>query len=365
MKFLSQAAALALMVLSFTQATNVNAQEVHIPEICEFEQPENHNNLFNVTSPIILYGVVRIASDDANMPAGTPVSEWVDTNVGILCHVDGTYDFQADIYAADQMPVVVDGQSYVAGSLAGAHVGSIMKATLPDGTVLHASSAGVIGRVTLPIGTSVIRVSTRLVSMGRATPIPEGIIDLGFNNAHQMKINDAYDSQFVADPVPMFTRMKPMATVIFQANSCTPANIPSLVDIGSFSSAEAPGIGNAWQNEKEFGFTLTCPANVSAYAVFTDATNQGNLTDSLTLTGGDIPSGVALKLYSDQGNGSPISFGPEDIAQDNPGRFKLLDSGASGVTDEPVTFRAKLIQEAATIEDGIIEAKALVTLSYD
>lgn len=136
--------------------------------------------------------------------------------------------------------------------------------------------------------------------------------------------------------------------------------------LGSFSTGAAPGIGQPWSREAEFGFSLTCPVSgsgISVHAVFTDAESPDNTTDALTLTGANIPQGVAVKLF--QENGTPITFGRESVDPGAPGRFDLFTAPPEGVTNQAVSFRARLYQTGPTLSEGPFNATALVTLSYD
>ncbi|PTS79813.1 hypothetical protein DBR33_00835 [Stenotrophomonas sp. HMWF022] len=331
--------------------------------ICEFVG-STATDLFQPTYP---FGSIRIPPGEAQLPAGKPLSDWVDQRVSVSCAIPSQFMLTAMLQGPHDIATVdVDGQSYSAVSTIGGSVGIVVRFTFADGyqlpIKLGSASGGPLLPVSFAIGTSAYDISFRLVGMGNPLSIQEGRLDINpiadgltfvLPGAHDNSAGGSSDLTFGGEP---------QGEVVYQVNACTSSPTPSSVDVGSFSLADAPEVGSAWPNEQQFGLSLTCPPSVNVYAVFTDASNPGNLTDSLTLTDADVPSGIALKLVQD-GELEPIKFGPESVAPNALGRFKLMNSGSGG--SMTAQFRSRLYRTEAVMNDGAIQAVALFTLGYD
>lgn len=319
---------------------------------CDVLDPAGFPGLF---SPVMVAGVVRIAADNPVPPSGSVLSDWTESSTTIRCSTAGRYVVQG-VSSQPPIDVITDGTRYAAIDFG--NVGLIGE-TIVGGQVIpisQVSGAGMdIGNVDLPAGDTSFTLRYRVVGLGLR--FEEGQIGINPDTAPQVYFDRS--SNFGGYPLSLD------GTIIRQLVTCTPAGIDQTVNIGRFLIADAPGAGGAWPLEKDFGFTLSCPATVAGivvYAVFTDAINPGNGTDQLTLGGADVPAGVAIKLFQD--NGIPITFRSETV---EPGtwRYELLQSPAEGIADHPVSFKAQLYQTLPDVGEGEIHAAVLVTLIYN
>ncbi|WP_164484429.1 fimbrial protein [Pseudomonas synxantha] len=156
-----------------------------------------------------------------------------------------------------------------------------------------------------------------------------------------------YDSDVVGG------RINEYATV--KAVTCS-INSPSLkINMPSVTAKDLPTL-NSTYGDHSFQIDLQCPQGTQIYATLTDASDQGNRSDTLTLSNDSTASGVKLQiLYKDL----PVKYGPDSAEPGSSNQFYIGDSAQ--VSHIPLSVR--YIRDGQ-LSSGTIRAKATYTLSY-
>lgn len=142
----------------------------------------------------------------------------------------------------------------------------------------------------------------------------------------------------------------------FTVRSCTvttPNITVSLVTIG----ISALGSTGASAAKTPFSIGLQCDTGGAVYITLTDATNPGNVTDVLTLTGDSTARGVGIRIRNPSSN--PVSFGPDSPLPNTVNQW--LVGPSDSLTSIPMT--AEYVATGA-ITPGTVRAVATFTMSY-
>ncbi|WP_181393139.1 fimbrial protein [Stenotrophomonas sp. HMWF023] len=361
MKRQSLAITLALALAGLFQSQSAQAA-------CEFL--EHQPGETNWSNPAFNIGVVRINPDNPTPALGEPLTDWMAISGVLRCTAPETRSMVGNSAGNQTYYVVtVDGQRYASLDQAGTGaigVGAIVEVTIGGIVVpvtsLEFYSGSFLGNIDLPAGDTPFETRYRLVGLGKT-------LKEGASSFHPAIVPRLGLNRQGGGPLPDTLTIGGAlnAQIAYSVASCTPSGINQSVAFDSVSVGSAPGLDQPWPQEKDFGFTLDCPASTSGinvHALFTDNATPANLSDSLTLTGPEIPAGVALKLFREDGT-TPITFGDESADVNAPGAFPLFTSNVAGETAKPVSFKARLYQSGQTVGEGEINAAARVTLSYD
>ncbi|WP_185735998.1 fimbrial protein [Burkholderia cepacia] len=131
-----------------------------------------------------------------------------------------------------------------------------------------------------------------------------------------------------------------------------------------FTTRDFNGVGSTTP-ERDFSIVLNCSGgdegtSTKAYVTLTDNSNQGNLSDRLSLSPDSGASGVAVQILR---NGKPLNFGPDSSSAGNPNQWQAgtIPQGM-GVFTIPLT--ARYIQTDTKMKGGKADAVATFTMSY-
>lgn len=106
-----------------------------------------------------------------------------------------------------------------------------------------------------------------------------------------------------------------------------------------------------------FSIDLSCQPGANVFVTLTDATNPGNTTNNLTLTGDSTASGVNLRVLDS--NGSPVSFGPDSAASGTTNQWLVGPSAST--TSIPLTAQ---YVSTGNVSPGTVKGLMTFTLSY-
>ncbi|EIF35492.1 P pilus assembly protein, pilin FimA [Burkholderia sp. Ch1-1] len=116
-------------------------------------------------------------------------------------------------------------------------------------------------------------------------------------------------------------------------------------------------VRGATAGNTNFTIDLSCQAGSNVFVTLTDATDSGNTTSNLTLTGDSTASGISLRVLDS--SGSPVSFGPDSAAPGTTNQW--LVGPSANTTGIPLT--AQYIS-TGKVEPGTVRGRMTFTLSY-
>jgi type 1 fimbria pilin len=164
----------------------------------------------------------------------------------------------------------------------------------------------------------------------------------------------SHDISHNVDSAPLNTLSIGTATIA--ASTCD-VTTPSLsVSLPPVAANAFPARG-ATAGNTNFGIDLSCQPGANVFVTLTDATDSGNTTSSLTLTGDSTASGVNLRVLDS--NGSPVSFGPDSAA---PGTTNQWLVGPSATTTG-IPLTAQYVS-TGKVSPGTVKGLMTFTLSY-
>lgn len=116
-------------------------------------------------------------------------------------------------------------------------------------------------------------------------------------------------------------------------------------------------VPGATAGNTNFSIALSCQPGANVFVTLTDATDSGNTTSNLALTGDSTASGISLRVLDS--SGSPVSFGPDSAAPGTTNQW--LVGPSANTTGIPLT--AQYIS-TGKVEPGTVRGRMTFTLSY-
>lgn len=152
--------------------------------------------------------------------------------------------------------------------------------------------------------------------------------------------------------------------LVFTPQTCIITK-PGAVNLGAIPINTLKGVGSASRWGQNFTINVNCTGVVATHVamVFTDTSNAGNTSSTLSLTPTSTATGVGIQIWQQNG-GAPIAFGPDSADAGTPNQFWVFASdGASNVT-QSLVFSTRYIQTAAAPTAGTANGQATFTMSY-
>ncbi len=137
--------------------------------------------------------------------------------------------------------------------------------------------------------------------------------------------------------------------------SCTVLTPSVNVPLQPISANKLSAIG-ATASDRDFNIALSCKAGSNVYVTLTDLTDNGNLTNQLTLTQDSSAKGVKLRILR---NGNPVNYGPDSAATTTPNQWYV---GPSATTTS-IPLSAQYIA-TGQVSPGTVKGVATFTMSY-
>jgi type 1 fimbria pilin len=128
------------------------------------------------------------------------------------------------------------------------------------------------------------------------------------------------------------------------------------VTLPTISASMLSRVGTAGDTPFQIG--LSCSSGAQVYVTLTDATTPDNESNLLTLASGSSAKGVQLRILKPDG-ATPVSFGPDSAAPDNPNQWLVGDS--DGMTSIPLTVQ---YVSTGALTPGAVVGRATFTMSY-
>ncbi|MBN3734691.1 fimbrial protein [Burkholderia sp. Tr-20390] len=144
-------------------------------------------------------------------------------------------------------------------------------------------------------------------------------------------------------------------TIQTMQESCSVLTPSINVPLPATAASKLKTIG-ATAGDTHFNISLSCKSGSKVYVTLTDLTDQGNLTDQLTLTQDSSAQGVKLRILKD---GNPVSYGPDSISSGNPNQWYV---GPSATTTS-IPLSAQYIA-TGPVSAGTVKGVATFTMSY-
>ena len=148
--------------------------------------------------------------------------------------------------------------------------------------------------------------------------------------------------------------------------ACT-VTTPSLnASLGTVAASGFRGAGSTAGTPATVTISLSCSGGVAAtvtnmYMTMTDATDPGNTSNLLSLTGDSSATGIKVQL--NLADNSIVSYGPDSSAAGNTNQF-FVKEVAFGVPTVNIPVTARYIATGEPITPGKADAMATFTMSY-
>ncbi|WP_228545367.1 fimbrial protein [Burkholderia pseudomultivorans] len=110
-----------------------------------------------------------------------------------------------------------------------------------------------------------------------------------------------------------------------------------------------------------FAVGLKCDTTLAVHATLTDASDRSNTSNVLSLAPGSTASGFGLQIFRDKSS-TPLAFGPESSTKGNLNQWPVGTANAYETMLIPFTVR--YVKTDETVGPGSVNARALITFSY-
>ncbi|MGK8206179.1 fimbrial protein [Burkholderia cenocepacia] len=110
-----------------------------------------------------------------------------------------------------------------------------------------------------------------------------------------------------------------------------------------------------------FAVGLKCDTTLAVHATLTDASDRSNTSNVLSLAPGSTASGFGLQIFRDKSS-TPLAFGPESSTKGNLNQW--LAGTANAYETMLIPFTVRYVKTDETVGPGSVNARALITFSY-
>jgi type 1 fimbria pilin len=141
------------------------------------------------------------------------------------------------------------------------------------------------------------------------------------------------------------------------APACSVQTSSLAITMPQARAAALPDISST-TGDTRFNLSLNCAAPVTIAVTFTDASQPGNTSSTLSLSQASTAAGVGYQIIY---NGTPISYGPDSSAIGNVNQFSLGAAREAGIVNFPFSVR---YVRTGTMSPGTANALATFTMSY-
>ncbi|WP_321959006.1 fimbrial protein [Burkholderia cenocepacia] len=146
--------------------------------------------------------------------------------------------------------------------------------------------------------------------------------------------------------------------------TCKVATPVVTVPMETMVKSQFTGVGST-SNASVFDISLSCSGGnagtaTNAYVTLTDATDAKNTSTTLSLSNDSTASGVGLQVLN---AGKPLGFGPDSAAVGNTNQW-FAGTVKQGQAALKIPLSARYVQTGPTVTEGVANARATFTLSY-
>lgn len=110
-----------------------------------------------------------------------------------------------------------------------------------------------------------------------------------------------------------------------------------------------------------FAVGLKCDTTLAVHATLTDASDRSNTSNVLSLSPGSTATGFGLQIFRENSM-TPIAYGPESSTKGNPNQWFV--GTANAYNPLLIPFTVKYVRTAPEVGPGSVNARALITFSY-
>jgi len=209
--------------------------------------------------------------------------------------------------------------------------------------------------------------STTGLSTGYAMQIYFFVTGALENGTHVMPKKKVGELRLVTSTDPQLATLVPIyldtSTFIVNTKSCKLEIPVQSVKLPDVSAAGFKGVQSLSVASGSFTINLSgCASGIPISATMTDASNPGNRSNILGLTGDSTATGVGLQLYKN-GESTALAYGPDSAAVNNPGRWSIRKNTETG-SSFSIPFVVRYVQTGSQVTPGKVRAVSTITLSY-